>query len=476
MPVVTLRAAGRRVVRRIAGAPPLIVLAIAWLTLIVYAFPGQMTRDSFDHLREARGDVWTDGHPPAINLIWKLVDYLVAGPFGMLVLQSTLFLAGLFVVLRRVFAPRRAAWLAGAVFLFPPVMMPMAVIWKDCLMAGFLMLGLGALLSERRWVRVAGLAAMFAATAVRYNTLAATLPLVVLLFEWNRGTPWLRRYALAAAAWLALTFAAFSFNSALTDRQMHIWHSSLAVHDIVGTLAFLDEDLPDAELREQLAGTELLVDHDIHARIRAVYEPSNFLPIIGSPVQPLWRLPIDGFTPAPQAQRDALARAWWETIASHPGAYLRHRFAVLATVLSIGDSTPPGAITKREAPDWNVAAERLDLQQTWSGLQLRMTRWAVEVWKHTPLFVPLIYLVLSLLCLPLAFRQRDVLAILLSGLSFEGGLLFLAPSPDYRYSHWMVICTVVGLIVLTARRMRRGAQARPAANTQHAVASQASAQ
>src|SRR4051812_42209470 len=99
---------GRRIVRGLAAAPPWAVVAAGWGYLLVYAFPGIMTQDSFDHLREARDGLYSDAHPPAVNLLWSVTDYAIAGPFGMLVIQNTCFLAGLYLVLRRVFGPRGA--------------------------------------------------------------------------------------------------------------------------------------------------------------------------------------------------------------------------------------------------------------------------------------------------------------------------------------------------------------------------------
>ncbi|HWU88454.1 MAG TPA: hypothetical protein VN253_14305 [Kofleriaceae bacterium] len=448
-----LRAIGRPIGRWLGALPPFAVLCLGWLVLVIYAFPGQMTQDSFDHLREARTGIYSDSHPPTINLLWKISDSIVAGQFGMLVLQSTTLLAGLYLILRRTFAPRRAAWLAVAVYVFPPVMVPMAVIWKDCIMAGFLALGAAGLLSERRAAKLWGLAAMLGATAVRYNAFGATLPLVVLLFEWRPGMPWLRRYALAAAAWLAITFAAFGINAALTDREMHYWHSSLALYDIVGTLAHVDGDLPDAELRELLAGTDLLIQRDIHAVARKVYSTRDFFPIVNDEKYTMWNVPINGYDAAPQAQRDAIGRAWWRTITTYPGAYLAHRIAVTADVLGFSDNPGAGAITKREFryPEY---ANQLGLGTGWSQLQHRMTKWMRALWRATPLFVPYVYAFIALLLLPLALRQRDVLAILLSGLVMESTLIPLAHSNDYRYSHWMVICSLLGAILLGARRYR----------------------
>ena len=453
------RRAGRAIARRLGALPPLAILGIGLAVFLVYGFPGQMTQDSFDHLREMRTGVYSDSHPPALNLIWKVLDYVIAGQFGMLLLQGTTFLAGLYFIFRRVFAPRRAAWIAVGVFVFPPVMMPMVVIWKDCVMAGFLALGVAGLRSERRGRRLWGLVAMFGAMAVRYNALGATLPLVVLLFEWRPGMHWLRRYALSTAAWLATTFGAFGLNAAITDHEMHYWHSSLALYDIVGTLAHLDEDLPDAELRELLAGTDLLIQQDIHAAARKNYSTRDFFPIVNSETHTMWNVPINGYVPAPEAQRDAIARAWWDTITRYPGAYARHRLAVTAEVIGLGDAPAAGAITKREFR-WPGFANEMGLGTGWSKLQRKLTKWMRALWRNTPIFVPYVYLFAALILLPLALRQRDVLAILLSGLAMEGTLVLLAHSNDYRYSHWMVITTIAGAIILGARRYR--AAARPA--------------
>lgn len=39
-----------------------------------------------------------------------------------------------------------------------------------------------------------------------------------------------------------LVLPAFWINGALTDRQMHYWHSSLAIFDIAGTLASVEDE------------------------------------------------------------------------------------------------------------------------------------------------------------------------------------------------------------------------------------------
>ena len=437
---------------RLAAARPSSILVAAFAVMLVYAFPGHMTLDSIDHLREARLGFYTDSHPPVIALLFKLCDTLVAGPICMLLLQNALLLGGVYSILARLLLPRRAAWIAAALFVSPQVLPVMATIWKDCFMAGFLAAGIAGLLSQHRSRRLLALLSLSAATAMRYNAFGATLPLIVLLFEWRPGQRWLVRYATAFALWIAVTFAAFAANSALTDRQMHFWHSSIAIFDLVGTYATLDQDLTDAQLREDLRGTGLLVDRDLHATIRRLYSPRTFFPILQDPATPLWSLPIDGVIPAPQAQRDAISRAFWHVVTTYPVAYLHHRLAATAATLDL-ESRRDGYINRR-APAHLAAAAELGYSTHVSFIQSRFTRAYFWIASNTPLLVPWLYLVLSLILLPLARRQRDVLAILLSGLIMESSLLFLAHTTDYRYSHWMVISTILAAIYLAVRRRR----------------------
>lgn len=433
----------------------MVVLGVAWLILLVYAYPGFMTQDSSDHLREARVGVYTDSHPPAMSFLWAVLEWFIAGPLLMLILQSGTFLAGLYVVLRRTFAPRKAAWIAGALFIFPPVMVPFAVIWKDCVMAGFLMLGLAAMFSQRRWIRIAGLLALGAATAVRYNAFGATFPIVVLLFEWRTGMHWFKRYAISVVAWLAVTFGSFAFNAAITDHKMHPWHSTLALFDIVGTLVHADQEFTDDQLRVLLDGTELITKQNILGTMRKLYSPRDFLPIINHKTDAMWGVPIWGLVPAPEPQRDAIGRAFTEIITTYPFAYVKHRLAVLVEVLCFTRRRPAAAITGRDLRADHV--QMLSLSNTWSRLQRKMSEATVLIYKLTPIFVPWIYLFISLALLPMTRRHRDMFATIMSGLVFESSLLFLAASPDYRYSHWMIICTLIAVVTLTARRMRTAA-------------------
>ena len=62
---------------------------------------------------------------------------------------------------------------------FPPIGTVIAAIYKDTLMASLLVAGTALLVSERSRRHAWGLALIGGATAMRYNAIAATLPIVV---------------------------------------------------------------------------------------------------------------------------------------------------------------------------------------------------------------------------------------------------------------------------------------------------------
>ncbi|MDB4959113.1 MAG: hypothetical protein JWO36_6682 [Myxococcales bacterium] len=332
-----------RVSAWLADRTPVQILAVGWLVFAAYAYPGLMSHDSFDQLDQARALLYSDEQPPAMAALWNVVDFVIAGPFGMLVLQSVTFVAGTYLVLGRVLRPRRAAVAAVGVLLFPPIFALMAVVWKDCLMSGLLALGLGLVLGDSRRQRIAGVAMVFAANLVCYHAVAATLPILVLLW-WREpaAVGWsahLRMSGRGLAVWLAVTAAASGANAALTQRPAAHW-SGLSASRLV-THATQPSDL--------LA----------HAHV-------------------------------------GLGYSWFQ---DHVGAIL----------------------------EWT---------------------------SHTLLFRPLAYAAVTLLLLGAARRQRDVLALLLSGLAFEGSRHVIGPSADDGYSLWLVIATVIGIVMFTTRRGR----------------------
>jgi hypothetical protein len=429
--------------------PALAILAGGWLGFMVYAFPGYMSFDSVFQLQEARSGVFSDGHPPVMAALWQLVDCVIAGPIGMLVIQSSCFLVGVYLVFRTRLSARASAVAATLVLWFPITATTMAVIWKDAQMAGYLALGAGLLLSPRRWGRVAGLGMIWLATAMRWNALAMTLPLVVLLFVWDPLARWWKRYAVSVAGWLAITISVQLVSSALVTKKSHLWSASMALLDIVGTLRY-SPNLSDAEVTRLLDGAPVTLSHDLQAATQGPIEDWNF-------AIELWKVTNEFFrAPSTDAERAALVRAWRTTVLSHPAAYLEYRAMVFAQVLQLPEV--PEEVRTSAVYEWFTdiqdplgSAKLIDHNASASWLQEKL-RGAMWWFGTTRLFQAYIFFLLSIALLPFCFGDRPAFAVLASGLVGEAGLFIVAPTSDWRYSFWLVVATVLGTIMLVARR------------------------
>ena len=74
---------------------------------------------------------------------------------------------------------------------------------------------------------------------------------------------------------------------------------------------------------------------------------------------------------------------------------------------------------------------------------------------HPALPAALLRAALARCCSGSAGRERDVLAIVLSGLCMELTMLRLGATPDYRYSHWLVVTTCLAIVMLIAAPLPR---------------------
>ena len=406
---------------------------------MVYAFPGFMSWDSVTQLAQARRHVYTDDHPPAMAALWHFLEHFVHGPLGMLLVNSVPFLLGLYFLLVRWMSPRRAAVVAVALLWFPPIGTIMAAIFKDSIMASFLIAGTPLLLAERRRYQLLGLALMGAATAMRYNALAATFPLIVLLFRASVG--W-RRYAISLVAWLGVTIAALGVNRVLADEAKHYWYGSHALMDIAGTLEF-SRDYSDDELRVMLDGVPLKIDDHIQQRLRDIYQPVDFRHLDRGPHQVF-------VPPTTDAERQAIARAWRRMIEANPAAYLHFRWENFVVLMRFDLAQYPNAHVAFMMP-WHEDAEAVDYDAAPARIQAALRKAMVAI-SETHLFDPYFYFALALVLLPFARRHALAIALLLSGLAYQLAWFFLAPTGDYRYSHWLVTTTLLAAIGEIARR------------------------
>lgn len=427
-----------------------VVLWVAWGLFLIYCYPGYMSTDSVDQLQQARGmQPFHDWHPPMMALLWRPLDWLIAGPFLMLVVQSTAFLFGLDGILRRFMSPRAAAIVAALIFLWPPVMVVMAVIWKDSQMAAFLLAGTACLLSERRRWKVIGCVFLFLASGQRFNAAAATLPLVGLLFVWP-GSAGLRRYAIAAAVWLTITTAAFGANALIAERKTYPWHGSVALFDIAGTVKYAPR-MSDDEVRARLTGMTIIPSERLQGHMRTIYSPRAWYWLANTETRVI-------AAPQDATQRAAVTASWKRMVTAYPIAYLQHRKKVFRELLGMtrGFELVVWSGFSETDSQWliiNHRAMHSTTQEAWIGF--------LTEHENSLMFRPWAYALLALALLLMCRRQRLAFALLSSGIVCELSLFFSAPSADYRYSHWMITSTIMGAALVFTARLRSAAVVPP---------------
>ena len=432
----------------IRALTPRQILTIGWFGFMAYAFPGYMSFDSAFQLRMSRSGYLIDGHPPFMAALWRFVELFVAGPIGMLVIQTVAFLIGAYLLLRTRIKPQGAAIAATLVLWFPPIASVMAVIWKDAQMTAFLVLGFGLLLQNRRRDHVFGLIAILVATLMRHNALTMTGPILVFAFRWNPAYGWIRSTALAIVAWLVITFSAQLISTALTDEEQHFWHTNIALCDMAGTLRYTSTTISDADLAALAPGVTFLV-HDVQDHLRAASLDEDY-------INRLWKLTFEVFAvPETAEARNAVTAAWKKIVFGHFRGYTEYRWEIVRRLFGLTDEDQGSPVynwfTDIQAPYYS--ASKIDHDATGAHLQ-NVLREGMHELGLTPIFSVPVYLVLVLVLLPFAFRDRPVFGLLVSAITGELALLPIVPTPDWRYSYWAIVSVAFAVILLVARRIR----------------------
>jgi hypothetical protein len=159
------------------------------------------------------------------------------------------------------------------------------------------------------------------------------------------------------------------------------------------------------------------------------------------------------FDPAETAaQRTAMIEARRALARAHPAAYLAARWHEMYRVLGVSRAPREAVYTK--FLDFAVHRYALGHVAIHARSQELLNRWARTIGRSW-LSRPFVYLVLALVLLPFAVRggQRELAMLLASGLAHEASLFVLAIAPEYRLSHWMILCTWLAAVAMLARRI-----------------------
>jgi hypothetical protein len=213
--------------------------------------------------------------------------------------------------------------------------------------------------------------------------------------------------------------------------------------DIVGTLTF-SEPMSDVEVEQLLDGIVHDSSTNLQARAIDAYDPFSGV----------YRILDKHFLEPPktESQRQAVARAWKTLVLQHPKAYLYHRWSAFREILQLPERDTPwiwvGFSQYESGPAFDYKP---------GPFQSKLQRWEFRIgmsWLMYPYVY--LYLLLGLFLLTIKFRDRLNIALAASGIISEITLFLIAPTPDLRYSIWLIICTPLVIVLLFAKRLESG--------------------
>ncbi|MGH8818109.1 MAG: hypothetical protein ACREX5_16040 [Achromobacter pestifer] len=410
-------------------------------------FPGAMTWDSFDQLRQARVNDYVDWQPPAMAYLWRHLLWLNDGPGVMLIFHVAMLCLG--SVLLCAWSVRQGLRF-GAMFalipLLPWVMNFEFVIWKDMGMA-------------YAWFLAAAIA-IFYADRERFPPAAAFAVLGFFLYGF------LVRANSPAGALFFLPFLA----SCIFKRKSLVFYG---LNALCVVLAFLV--LPKAL-------NTLLAAESRHPTSYVMFDDLVGLRLTGVPGDPniltaddlarvksceLWNKGQvgsafcigDTFEDLRANRYSELKAEWLSAVTSNPGAYLSYRLGAFVTLLRSPDREPYYISEFRvPKPPYLVDSETQSPSAGAAWIEDYVARAAVAL---PMLFKPYFWLILSLL---LALLMKVSLSryappyylLPLSGVSYMIGFIPITPAGDLRYAYWLCLIATASLMLFLVMVLSRG--------------------
>lgn len=454
---------------------------VFFLLYLVCFFPGFMSYDSADQYLQAINGVYSDGHPPLIAFMWHWVNRIIHGPFGMLIIENAFFCAGVYFIAKNIALNN----IKGAVFfriffcflvLFaPPIFSINGVVWKDVLMASFLLFGFSIIFSmyqdktENSLLGKAILSVLIliVATSSRHNAIAAIPALswfLIFTFYKNSNKPLLVK--LSKAMVFSVPLAGFIFgiflliNHVLSTQRVYA-SQTIELYDISGIMKYTHGNLIIDKKNTDMLSLFIDKQNFNFAKIDKLYSPTGWLYL---PQNNLVR-----FTHT-RKQLTELRHVWLYLISHNLSSYLTHRYNVYKHMVGLGNTSAglPVYMTAASASTFNDPAfpavyAPTKITYTPSTLQQYVESFYVRLVTQKPtlyMFKPWIYLLVGMCVLSyiLLARKKEFIPsafLILSGLMSNFALFFITPSNDYRYSNWTIITVWIALLLILFHKISK---------------------
>ncbi len=406
----------------------------------VASYPGFMSFDSLEALRQARGTVEGSQYPPFGSYVWRLFDWLWPGPTLMQIFQNGMLMLSLAFIAQRLRWPVLVQVVALGLFaLAPPITGTMMVVWKDVAVAAFYIASFTILLAssmrepgKRGGMLALAIVVAFCGMAYRFNAASGAYPLFVYAFWLGLGGRWIAggwgRCLLAGAALVLTLFAGvWCINSyrfptfERLERNTNV--EGIMRYDLIGISRY--------------AGHSLLVDKNGKqidaAYLAGMYDPRH-LNLTGLNDK---EKRLSGGPTVSMSQ-------WAQAIADYPLAYVKHRLAIAREFISLHrhevfyvthpsvDENPFG-IT--HTPN---ALTAVAVSYVWE----RRASWYERPWVY---YAAALIALAAMRVFRASTYRVEAVVIMSSGLLYLIPMCLITPAADLRYNFWSICAALTSL-------------------------------
>lgn len=401
-------------------------------------WPGIPTYDTVLQYRQLVTGSVDDWHAPVMVRVWQMLLPIGEGTGPMFTLQMLLYGIGFSTLIGGLVRSERplTAFGVGLLATSPLLLGWQIVVMKDQQMLAAMVAAFGLVALYRLpgkpippWAIVSTASLLIYATLLRGNAVFATVPLAVLLLP--RPETWGIRSLFSVLAMVVLLVLLPPMGRSLFDAAPSPRLKTQPLFDLAGM-----------SVRTPLDPWPFTASERAEIVSRNCSHPFFWDPLGGR--GPCAKATARVRTSTPGEFNAMLARK----VASHPRAYAEHRLAHwnmtqrLWVPLGLTSAEPP---SKRHPNDLGLDGPSKRLTEPWQRLAAAQAA--------SPVGWPIIWTVIALTLLPVAFRRRDnigslALALIGSAAVLELSFLVVSIASELRYHLWPMTATALALLLL----------------------------
>ncbi|KAB0565132.1 hypothetical protein C9383_02085 [Pseudomonas palleroniana] len=414
-----------------------IIVSIYSLTAL---YPGAMTWDSLDQLRQARTGTYTDWQPPTMAFLWSLFLNLSDGPGAMLIFHFTLLWGTSLLLFKwSIREGHRFGFLFLILPLLPWVMNFQFTIWKDVGMAYSWGLSIAICIYFR--------------DQKKFPVLAAALVIILFLYG-----SLVRSNSLSAGVFLMAFLCASIFK--VSSKK------SLLGFMIVGIVTFVIAHLSASALlnaKKANPVSYVLFDDVIALKLQGVDIPVSFLNreemetikscdyLHAHEIGAAFCLSDEKFTEITRVHYAELKAVWLANIPLHFSTYANFRLNAFLNLIR-APSMAPYYYSEFSVKNQPFTASSGNREE--SASKHLVEQYITTSQDIVPeLFKPYTWILISLSLVVMLTLCKDPKGAALwllpfSGLSYMLSYFPITPAADFRYAYWMCFIASVSFLIL----------------------------